>query len=68
MSRGRQQQEHIEVEDILVKHKTLRAVLIIQDDVEHWVPLSQVDGEPDVGDTSIRLTPWIIGEKNIEVA
>ena len=66
MSKG-QQQEHIELEDVRIKARTLRAVLIVYEDAEHWIPLSQVDGDPivDVSKT-IRLTPWIMEQRGIE--
>tara|TARA_R110000868_G_scaffold262728_1_gene521425 strand:- start:875 stop:1075 length:201 start_codon:yes stop_codon:yes gene_type:complete len=63
MTARNKQPEHVLIEDITVKVKTLKAVLIIQEDREVWIPLSQVHGDVSVGDKEIHVTPWIADKK-----
>lgn len=58
----------IEVQDCL--SLTDKAALLMIDDEEYWVPLSQIednDDDLDVGFSgSLFLTTWILDEKGIE--
>jgi hypothetical protein len=57
-------------ETVTVKRKTVKAILVVYEDVEGWVPLSQIaDGSDiyeasDVGETGVLVIPeWLAEEK-----
>lgn len=60
------QPEHVMLDDIVVKHRTLKAILVVQDEREVWVPLSQVHGDPVKGETKIYVTPWFANKNSLE--
>lgn len=67
MPRNNKQPEHVLIDEaILVKHRTLKAVLVKQDEREVWIPLSQTHGDPQKGDTKIYVTPWFANQNQLE--
>jgi len=57
-------------ETVTVKRKTVKAILVVYEEVEGWVPFSQiVDGSEiyeasTVGDEGVLVIPeWLAGEK-----
>jgi hypothetical protein len=60
----------IHLDNVTVKKKTDRAfLLVLDDDEEYWIPISQVsdadDYEEGDEDVSISISEWIAGEKGI---
>lgn len=60
---------HLEVTEIL--RETDKAILVLLDDEELWIPLSQIADSDDysVGDTDcvISVTEWFAKQSNLEI-
>lgn len=65
MAKNNRQSEIFQLQDCEVMQKTLHAVLIRYDYDEYWIPLSQIHGPIDIGDTEVNMTPWIAREKGL---
>ena len=59
----------VHLDDVSVMNITERAVLILYDGCQHWIPKSQID-EPErlsTGDGyTLSITEWIANQKGIE--
>ena len=65
--------ERVELEDVMVEHKTDSALLCIIDNQQHWIPFSQIDEDEseltkessknDVG--MLVISEWLAIEKKL---
>ena len=54
--------EVFELKDVEFKHETSKALLIVYDDEEYWIPLSQVE-EIHRAEGRIVMSAWIAKQK-----
>lgn len=62
---------YVDLEVVEIKAETQKAFLVLlDDDSEHWIPFSQIDGaeKHSAGDKDVVLsiTEWIAEEKGLE--
>lgn len=63
------EKETVEFEDVTVKAETEKALLVVIDDEEHWIPKNQIDDDSEVYERGtsgkLVLTRWICEQKNL---
>ena len=62
---------YVTISDVVCIKETDAALLIrLEDDTEHWIPLSQLSKDSDVSNEddegTITLTRWIAEQKSLE--
>lgn len=66
MSRTSKQTEMVELDVDEIKHRTAKAILVIVDTIEYWIPLSQVFHiDEKAKPPTITTAAWLAKEKGL---
>jgi len=60
----------VHIDDVLCKAATAKAILVVIEDEEYWIPISQVDDDSEVfmkdDEGTLIITDWIAKEKGLD--